>query len=235
MFLKDPIAGTNVTFTNKWALGAESLKVTGSATFAGSLSIPDGSSSTPSIFFTTATGLGFYRISSDQIGLATTAANRSFILIQGGVSRCEMGSVAFSIVSGGLFRWSSNSGGPSDTSIDTALGRNGAGVVEINSGAAGTFRDLKLRNLLVQAGGLLSMTSTGGAAVIGNSTLVGGTVTVNTTAAVTGTKIFLQRKAPGGTIGMSLTYTISSGTSFTINSDNPLDTSTVDWHIIGVL
>lgn len=79
------------------------------------------------------------------------------------------------------------------------------------------------------------MTSTGGAAVIGNATLVGGSVTVSTTAAVTGVKIFLQRKASGGTIGTALTYTISSGISFTINSDNVLDTSTVDWWIVGAL
>jgi hypothetical protein len=90
-------------------------------------------------------------------------------------------------------------------------------------------------SLSLQAGGLLSMTSTGGAAVVGTATLTAGTVTVSTTAAVTGTKIFIQRKSSGGTIGMAITYTISSGTSFTINSDNPLDTSTFDWHFVGAL
>lgn len=119
--------------------------------------------------------------------------------------------------------------------VDTAFNRDSAGVVQINSGVVGTFRDLKLRNLLVQAGGQISMTSTGGAAVIGNATLVAGDATVSTTAAVTGVKIFLQRKAAGGVIGTALTYTISSGTSFTIHSDNPSDTSTVDWWIAGAL
>ena len=35
--------------------------------------------------------------------------------------------------------------------MDTALGRNAAGIVEINNGTAGTFRDLRARNLIAQA------------------------------------------------------------------------------------
>jgi hypothetical protein len=34
------------------------------------------------------------------------------------------------------------------TGVDSGLARNAAGVVEVNSGSAGTFRDLKLRNLI---------------------------------------------------------------------------------------
>ena len=48
--------------------------------------------------------------------------------------------------SGGLFSWRSTA--RSDTGAnDTGLSRNAAGVLEINNGTAGTFRDLKLRNL----------------------------------------------------------------------------------------
>ncbi len=46
----------------------------------------------------------------------------------------------------------------SDT-VDTGIKRNAAGVIEINSSTAGTFRDIKLRNLLVQAGGVVQLAS----------------------------------------------------------------------------
>lgn len=66
---------------------------------------------------------------------------------------------------------------------------------------------------------------------MGVSTLVGGTIVVNTTMAVTGVRIFLSRFTNGGTLG-TLSYTITTGTSFTINSSNILDTSVVNWLII---
>jgi len=59
----------------------------------------------------------------------------------------------------------------------------------------------------------------------GNATLVGGTVTVSNTTVTANTLITLTKKTNGGTIG-TITYTLSAGTSFTITSDNPLDTST---------
>lgn len=71
----------------------------------------------------------------------------------------------------------------------------------------------------------------GGDAAVGNATLVGGTVTVNTTKATATAKVLLTRKTTGGTIGTAITYTINVGVSFTITSDNPLDTSTFTWVI----
>lgn len=56
----------------------------------------------------------------------------------------------FSVRSDGMFAWSSAI--PVDSTKDTAMARNGAGIVEVNSGTAGTFRDLKLRNLLAAGG-----------------------------------------------------------------------------------
>lgn len=40
----------------------------------------------------------------------------------------------------------------SNSGMDTAIGRNTAGVVEVNNGTAGTYRDLKLRNIVGQTG-----------------------------------------------------------------------------------
>ncbi len=77
-----------------------------------------------------------------------------------------------------------------------------------------------------------SVKSTGGAAVAGNAVLVGGAVTVNTTAATATCIVILTRKTSGGTLGTAITYTISAGTSFTITSDSALDTSTFSWQIV---
>lgn len=66
----------------------------------------------------------------------------------------------------------------------------------------------------------------------GNATLVAGTVTVSAPSIKTTSVVILTRKATGGTPGAVITYTISSGVSFTINSDNVADTSTFSWFII---
>jgi hypothetical protein len=47
--------------------------------------------------------------------------------------------------------WVSSDGGAFATALDTALARNAAGVVEINSGTAAAYRDLKLRTGLYYA------------------------------------------------------------------------------------
>lgn len=50
-----------------------------------------------------------------------------------------------------LAKWSQAFSDPNDA-IDTGLGRNAAGVLEINNGSAGTYRDLRLRTLIGSAG-----------------------------------------------------------------------------------
>lgn len=63
--------------------------------------------------------------------------------------------------------------------------------------------------------------------------LVAGAVTVSTTAVATGDMVNVSRTAVGGTIGTGMpTVTISNGTSFTLTSSNPLDTSTYSWWIV---
>jgi hypothetical protein len=79
--------------------------------------------------------------------------------------------------------------------------------------------------------GPLKLGSTGTSAIVGNATLVSGTVTVTTGAATANSYIMLTRKTSGGTIGTAITYTTTGG-SFTITSDNILDTSTFTWLVI---
>lgn len=68
----------------------------------------------------------------------------------------------------------------------------------------------------------------------GNATLIAGTITVTNTTVSANTVITLTRKTSGGTIGTSITYTLSAGASFTINSDNLLDTSTFSYLLLEV-
>lgn len=79
--------------------------------------------------------------------------------------------------------------------------------------------------------GSISVPSTGNAPIVGNATLVAGTITVNTAAATANSYVLLTRKTSGGTIGTAITYTVTAG-SFTITSDNILDTSTFTWFLI---
>lgn len=73
----------------------------------------------------------------------------------------------------------------------------------------------------------------------GEAVLVGGTVTVTNTTVSASTRILLSRRVVGGTLGTGgYVYTISSGTSFTINSVDTagvlsiLDTSTISYVLI---
>lgn len=67
----------------------------------------------------------------------------------------------------------------------------------------------------------------------GDATLVAGTVTIANTTVTANTRIMLSRKTAGGTLG-NLTYTISAGVSFTINSSSGADTSTVSYMLVEV-
>lgn len=86
---------------------------------------------------------------------------------------------------------------------------------------------------LTTAGNKLKI-ATGSNASMGTATLVGGTVTVSTTAVATGSTIFLTCNTPGGTQGFlsAPAASIVNATSFVINSSSGTDTSTVNWLIV---
>jgi len=128
------------------------------------------------------------------------------------------------------------------------------GLIVTNSGAATATASLVVRddsrvgigtnaptealdvtgNIKMNTAGNKLKIATGTNASIGTATLVAGTVTVSTTAAVTGSKIFVTCNTPGGTQGFLSVpdASITNGTSFIINSSNAADTSTVNWWII---
>ncbi len=84
------------------------------------------------------------------------------------------------------------------------------------------------------AGGGVIMTAGGAAARKGSATLVLGTVTVNTTAAVAGAVIVPVVTAVGTvSVVQAMEVSINAGVSFTITSADLTDTSTVSWAIVG--
>lgn len=87
-------------------------------------------------------------------------------------------------------------------------------------------------NITMSAAKLISITS-GSNQRAGDATLVGGTITVANTTVTSNTRVFVSRKTAGGTIG-SLAYSLIASTSFTITSDNALDTSVVSYFLIEV-
>jgi hypothetical protein len=71
----------------------------------------------------------------------------------------------------------------------------------------------------------------GSNAKMGSATLVGGTVTVSTTAVTATSRILLTTNNPGGTPGAVYVSARVAGTSFTITSTSGTDTSDVVWAI----
>ena len=69
----------------------------------------------------------------------------------------------------------------------------------------------------------------------GNASLVGGTIAVPNTSVTVKTLVILSRKdGAGGTLG-NLTYTISAGVGFTVNSTSALDVSVVTYSLIELI
>lgn len=87
-------------------------------------------------------------------------------------------------------------------------------------------------NITISTAGKGIAIKEGANAKMGAAALVGGTVTVNTTAVTANSRIYLTSQVDGGTPGFQRISARSAGTSFTITSSNVLDTSTVAWMIV---
>jgi hypothetical protein len=88
-------------------------------------------------------------------------------------------------------------------------------------------------NVICSAAGKGLQVKSGTGARAGNATLVAGTVTVTNTTVTANTVIYLTVKTIGGTVG-TLSYTLSAGASFTINSASVLDTSVISYILVEV-
>lgn len=110
--------------------------------------------------------------------------------------------------------------GPGNAAQDTNLYRSAANIL-------GTDDDFAI---LVAGKGL--KIKEGANAKMGTAVLVGGAVTVSTTAVTASSRIFLTRQVVGGTQGHLSIGTVTAGTSFVINSSDGADTSTIAWLIV---
>lgn len=93
-----------------------------------------------------------------------------------GLQLCNFNNTGFNIANGYTIGWCQF---PNTQYADTAFARNSAGVIEINNGTAGTFRDLTLRSLVPTAGTVTLDTPAINASATWNSsvTITGGSTT----------------------------------------------------------
>ncbi len=120
-------------------------------------------------------------------------------------------------------------------------------MIVLANGCLLVNRTADYNSTALQVGGSVSCIALGGGlrileganAKLGVATLTNGTVTVsNTSVTNANSRIQINRKADGGTVGASYSYTIIDNTSFAITSKNgsgatnTADTSTVTWHIL---
>ncbi len=90
--------------------------------------------------------------------------------------------------------------------------------------------DLKITT----AGKTIYLKEGGAAATSGQAQLVGGTLLINTTSALTASRIYVTDAGGGvlANIGALYIAAIVNGVSFTVTSTNPIDTSLFNWFII---
>jgi hypothetical protein len=124
------------------------------------------------------------------------------------VSYLLSASLGFEVATGKGYNFSSTAA-PNGT-IDTGIWRNAAGVLEVNSGTAGTFKDLKLQSLIATS----AITSSSASAGIGYATGAGGTVTqiTNKSTGVTLNKITGQITLNGAALaaGAIVSFTLTN-------------------------
>lgn len=87
-------------------------------------------------------------------------------------------------------------------------------------------------DLVVATAGKGLQVKEGANAKMGRSTLVGGAVTVETTAVTATSEIFVTSQVDGGTPGWLRVSARNAGQDFTITSSSGTDTSTVAWIIV---
>ena len=123
--------------------------------------------------------------------------------------------------------------GPGTASRDVFLGRSAtAKELEVGADVVPALGSTDGGTGITFIKGIQKRRSTGANAMVGEAVLVGGTVTVSTSAITANSSVFLTRQAGGGTLGHLSVSAKNVGTSFVITSNSATDTSTVAWEII---
>lgn len=208
------------TDTGVYSIGADSVGVatagvlrltvaTAAVTSTVPVLAPLASVGAPSFSWAAATASGmYYDQAFDGVGLSYAGT-------------CSLGIKSLSVFlpRDSVFSWASLSpigvGG-----VDLGLARNAAGVVEVNNGTAGTYRDLKLRSLLPGGGATVTVSTP---ILAGTQTWNDGAVTFKgETLAITSTASaaasLLTEKTVGGVEMFAITKTGSVRSNSTSNS-----------------
>lgn len=214
-------AGGNVTITGGAAGGDNTVNRNG-----GNITATAGNSKGSSTGGTVTLNAGV-----GGVGTATTGANGGAININagnGGVGSATGGAGADLTISAGAGGSSGTPGAGGNIIFRTATTTSLTEHLRVgtNGDVGVTSGNLKVNTV---AFGLQVKSGANGR--IGQSTLVGGTVTVANTSITATSRIFLTVSAAGGTQGF-LRTTKSAGVSFTITSTSILETSVVDWFIV---
>lgn len=136
------VAGASVNITaESLGTGSSNLDVVITPKGTGNVRFPSGTYDKPGIVFNAYPTTGFW-LNSGGTSIYMTIA---------GAAALKVDATTIGFHSAGVLSWSS-SGVAGQNSPDTGFSRNAAGVVEFNNGTAGTFRDVKLRNLLAGGG-----------------------------------------------------------------------------------
>jgi hypothetical protein len=89
-------------------------------------------------------------IGNASYGLNATNADGAICVVQGGTPHIVFVGTQSRSKSNIVLGWADTT--DNSTAADTGLARSAAGVVEVNNGTSGTFRDLKLRSLIMTQG-----------------------------------------------------------------------------------
>jgi len=207
LLIQPPIAGSNVTLTNRHA-----LRVLGNSGGEAGTAAPFSI-----MLWDNGTG-GAWDIVNPFAGYDFGSNDGSGV---GVGTRVRLGAV-MEAAGGGTTRFG----------IFTSPVTAGTLVEQLSVLSGGDVRIVTGDLVIVAAGKGLELQSGSGARA-GDATLVTGTVTVTNTTVTANTKVLLTRKTIGGTAG-NLSYTLSAGASFTINSSSGTDTSTISYMLVEV-
>lgn len=182
-------------------------------------------------------GTGYTVAGAVIVPSVSPVAGQNAAVFTTGGTLIEAGSGTHAVLAGALIDPPSITGGSATVTNTASLyisNAPSATVTGTNNAILVAAGDTRLSNgnlFLGTAGNKINIT-TGSNASVGTSTLVGGTVTVSTTAVTASSKIFVTVGVAAGTQGNLSIGTVTAGTSFVINSTSGTETSQVNWWII---
>ncbi len=209
---------------------------------------PAGLVGTPSITFSGDTNTGLYWVGADDLGISVGGTLRVDISTTAVTSTIDIIAPNFrTTASNIIYGAGSNTalattylGWNNTSSVVAAVQLSASNHLDFWSYSGSWARSLRIAddttvsvygNLTMPTVGSILSIKEGANGRMGETTLVGGTVSVLVASITTSTRCMLTRHIVGGTVGTQITYACTAGT-LTITSDNPLDTSTFTYLLI---